>query len=127
MSFKGFVAAISVIGLVSFSVVADEDIYQWTDEGGNIHYSGKPHPTLPSTYIGKKSRLGNPGEQSADATQKNAANVQLCTDARSNYQIFTSGAEVRRRDEYGEITVLTAEEVEKGKERAQAAIDRYCG
>ena len=127
MGFKGFVTVIAIVGLVSVGVVADEDIYQWTDESGNIHYSGKPHPTLPSTYIGKKSKLGNSGDQSTDETQKNAANVQLCTDARSNYQIFTSGAEVRRRDEYGEITVLTAEEVEKGKERAQAAIDRYCG
>lgn len=114
------------------SIQAAENAYKWVDENGVVHFGQQPPPGVRSEAISVQRGYSRPAEeqgQEGEPTeeQKEAARAaEICALAKQNLAAVSSDAEITRRNEYGEEQPLTAAEKASEKQRAEAAIERFC-
>lgn len=136
---------IMALGLGSAQVLAE--IYKWTDEAGNVHYSDKKPAQEKFDEMRVSTGKGSPGTQQsasapADETsekekelQEKAAALQgkesseakskQCESIRSNLAKIENNPRVRINDG-GEMRYLTPEEIEDKKAQYQKMLSDFC-
>ena len=122
--------AILMAGCITTATQAGERVYKWTDENGVVHFGQQPPTTTQSEelqvqqgYSRKSDAVPEPAIND-DTTAAQAA--ATCQRARDNLAALSAQGELKRQDEYGEVHIMTAAEIEAEKTRAQAAIERVC-
>ena len=132
---RSFIAAVVATLLGSATphgaAQAGENAYKWVDEKGVVHFGQQPPVGVQSEAISVQRGYSRPAEEEQQEEQteeqkKAAREAEVCDVAKQNLAAVSSDAEVRRKNEYGEEHVMTAEEKAAEKERAQAAVERYC-
>ena len=118
--------------------------YRWINERGEPVYSDRPPPKgvdyelISSASASKravsaeegavpaqiKTQAGNNAEQAE--TTRIKKNVALCERATANLDALNSSAEVRARNDQGEVYTLTPEELEVQRQTATAQVSVYC-
>ncbi len=121
--------------------------YRWVNERGYPVHSDRPPPKgvdyeVITTGSGLKRvvtadegavppevkpRVGNDFDPvDEDAASRNKKNPELCARARANLEALTTKSKVIMRDDQGEERVLTPEEIESEREKAEALTSVYC-
>jgi hypothetical protein len=103
---------------------AAEQVYKWEDPDGTVHYGQQPPPKGSSQTI--EVRKQSPAAEPAAATAEQSEAAEACRRATENFETLSSEGEIRRKDEYGEIHAMSAEEKTAEGERAKTAMERFC-
>jgi len=124
------------------------DVYVTTDAQGHTIYTDTPQTipaqkldihsqsTDPATAAKKRSseitrddkqakaNSKNPAQQAAPTTAEDRA--KRCTDARQQYQMLMTSAQVYTAGPDGERTYLTSEEIDAARMNARQVMDQFC-
>lgn len=133
MHVQKFVLAIATAACLSATINsshAAEKAYKWVDAEGVVHYGQQPPVAAESEAISiqkgfTKTVEDEPGEPTAEQKQA-GADAEYCRVATENFTALSSEGEVQRKDEYGELQTMGDEEKALQRDRAKAAMDRYC-
>jgi Domain of unknown function (DUF4124) len=125
------IPAVMLSFALSASLQAGERVYKWVDEKGVVHFTQQPPTTRKSETLEVRKGYSEPtkAEPTKEPTEEEkaaAAAAEFCKKARENLVIVSAEGEVRRKDEYGSSTVMSEEEKNLEKKRAQTAIDQHC-
>lgn len=131
----------------SNSSVADNNHYRWLDNRGEPVYSDRPPPQgidyevisagsslkrIVSAEEGAvppetEPRMGNDFDQVDTAVAKRSKkNPELCQRAKTNLEALTTSAQVKVRNNQGEVRLLSPEEMAIEQQTAKAQISVYC-
>lgn len=145
------VGAAIVWSTLGLTPVAASEIYRWTDENGNVHYTDKPigesseivdvqsRPTSPQT-VHRENRnwqqererqqaqqAETPGKPSREqVAAKREADKESCEIYRERLDTFHWSHRLFREDENGERTYLTSEEIDDARTKLKDKVDRFC-
>ena len=143
------VAAMLLLALVAAlpSAAAGTTHYRWTDDRGNPVHSDRPPPkgtdyeviTTGSSLVRRVSgdegavppetmpRVGNEFDQiDMEAPKEVEKNPEYCERARKNLEALENANRIRVRNDQGEMRVLSDEERDAEKIKAQDAIAVHC-
>lgn len=123
-------ALATLIGLAASGTHAVERVYKWVDADGVVHYGQQPpaEAKAEAIKVQKGFSVADPDAEVplTDEQKKQAADAETCRVATENFKMLSGDSDVKRTDEYGEAHILSAEEKESERTRAQAAMERYC-
>ena len=120
--------------------------YRWINERGDPVYSDRPPPegvdyevvsagsTLKRSVSADEGavplevepRVGNEFEQIDTADKGPRKNPELCARARTDLEALTSADQVKVRNDQGEVRLLSPEEMQIERARAQEQVKVYC-
>ncbi len=127
------------------------EIYKWTDEAGNVHYTDKPVGNPPerinitsrrtdNTQVQARvqSRLNRQAEkaeaekEAADGSQDGdvesaAERSQKCDTYKDRLSNFVRSRRLYREDDDGERSYLDENEMQAAREKVQGQVEKYCG
>ena len=127
--------------------IADSNQYRWLDDRGNPVYSDRAPPkgvdyeivsagsSLKRVVAAEEGavpaeiepRVGNEFNQvDSAAAARSKKNPELCQRARKNLEALTDSAQVKIRNDQGEVRFLSPEEMEVERQTARAQISVYC-
>ncbi len=134
--------------LLAACLPAAAQLYKWVDKDGRVTYSDRPPPAAQSKQLDfgplgspaaaksaidkdkdlEKNRLeARKKEQAAeDKARKAQVDEENCKRARAYLQTVTAGGRIATYDEKGERTLLTDEQIEQERVKAQKAVDESC-
>jgi hypothetical protein len=132
------------VSLTALTAQAAETYYKW-DRDGVTQYTkekplgvpyeevrtigGKAHPTTsaPAAKATQDSAT-SPDTAAGKATDKAAVkkDPQVCERAKANLETLQSRAQVRMKDEYGEMQVMSDQQRDEQIKKAQEAIKTHC-
>ena len=145
-------ALLLTLTLIVAGAPAAGQIYKWTDEEGNVHFTDKPEGR-DTERVAIQSRRTNPeqvqaerqarAEAAAKAAEEEAAakpqgpteeelqaraeeRAQKCTKYREKLQRFVQSRRIYREDENGERVYLSEEEMQEAREEAENLVQQYC-
>lgn len=145
-------ALIAVLALATAGTSAFGQIYKWTDEDGNVHFTDKPVEE-DAERVAIQSRRTNPErvkaqvqartEAAARAAEEEAAaepqgptqeelqaraeqRAKQCAKYRERLQRFVQSRRIYREDENGERVYLSEEEMQKAREDVENKVQEYC-
>lgn len=148
---KNWIAGITLALALALAIVgqsaAAAGYYRWTDDDGQTHFSQNPPENRPSEFVSRAT--GRPSSEpqtnaepessektETDTEAENGDPEQLqalpekdperCKQARNLLQTLDGYARVRARQPDGSYRVLTEEEKNEQRERAEEAIDIHC-
>lgn len=123
-----------------------EIFYKWQGENGVWEYGAHPPPGVDAIEIKTTSTKAATAAKAADSSAANATtgggtlevetvekrarkqkHAEYCATASANLEALSSKAVIRRRDAEGNINTITEKERKEEMEKAQIAIERYCG
>ena len=126
----------------SLPLLADEQVYQWIDEEGNMQFSQMPPKGITakniqletaSSYAEKeeKEEEKDAGNTDAPPLTDNMTPEQLyahnCADLRKQQQQLSSGDKVATQEEGKEtLRIMTKEQKKTAIEGLQPQIEKYC-
>lgn len=143
---------ITMLVLTATGSVAVGQIYKWTDEEGNVHFTDKPVDGE-AECVAIRSRRTDPGrvqasvearaEAAAKKTEEKAAvasqgpteeelaaqaaeRAKKCATYRERLQRFVQSRRIYREDENGERVYLSEEEMQEARERVENQVQEYC-
>jgi Domain of unknown function (DUF4124) len=123
-------ALAALIGLTATQGFAAERVYKWVDAQGVVHYGQQPPAETRAEAITVQKGFSAPDPQATaepTAEQKQqAADAETCHVATENFKMLSGDGPVKRKDEYGSEHLLSPEEKSAEKERAHAAMDKFC-
>lgn len=140
-------AAALLVLTAALSTTAGTTHYRWLDDRGNPVHSDRPPPkgtdyeviTTGSSLIRKVSgdegavppetepRVGNEFDQiDMEAPKEVEKNPEYCERARKNLEALENANRIRVRNDQGEMRILSDEEREAEKIKAQDAIADHC-
>ena len=142
MTFSGLVLLAGIL-LSSMATAAQEGIYRWKDQNGNLKYSDIPPAGVEAEFIPTDvSRRGSspePSEAAQQATGNQAAaplngemevlppkDPALCQQAKSNLDALANSPRVRITEPDGSQRFLTEDEKEGQRELARKSIKVHC-
>ena len=145
------VGAVIVWASICLTPAAAGEIYRWTDENGNVHYTDKPigesseivdiqsRATSPETVQREnrnwqqelERRQAQQAEKPAKPSReqvaaKREADQESCEIYRERLNTFHWSHRLFREDENGERTYLTSEEIDDARTKLQEKVDRFC-
>ena len=134
--------ALCIIALLALCGTAHAAAYKWTDDDGNVQYSGTPptdrpyeqvkEPPPPPSLSGTDDEAGTEAASAGDSSQASPDPSQTkieanCQQARSNLQVLNENELVEFTDpETGETRRLNEEERQAQIAQSQKDIDYYC-
>jgi hypothetical protein len=146
------ITALIAAGLCS---VAEADVYRWTDDKGQPHYSdrwvpgselissSRPHPATPDTSstgsdpgkpaanAAQKSDEKAAAKKNSDATKADVAKVreQQCKQAKDRYQKAIESRRIYKAPKDGDTdrTYMSDAETDAYREQARADVTDTCG
>ncbi len=133
---------------LALAATASAEIYKWTDDQGNTHYSDKP-PATQAEVLDIKSQRTDPEriarlnappqpdpqretivaaeeERAALEAEREEQRLRNCERAQKAYNSLLSATRIYEPLPDGERRYLNEEEVEQRKTAAQADIDQWC-
>ena len=116
-----------LIALISTPATAAERVYKWTDAEGNVHFGQQPPTGTGAEALDIKQ--GYTAEAKPTDEERNdeiRRRRDYCKLAQQNLEALSSEGEVKRKDEYGNVTDMTEEEKATERVRAEAAVKSYC-
>jgi len=114
--------------LSSSITMASERVYKWVDESGTVHFGQKPPTSQDAEALDVKSGYTEEAKKTdAEVSEEMAARMKYCDLAKTNLEALSSDGEVQRKDEYGNVTTMTPEEIAIEKVKAEDAVKEYCG
>jgi len=140
-------AALLLTLLAALPSAAGNTHYRWTDDRGNPVHSDRPPPegtdyevvTTGSSLVRKVSgdegavppetmpRVGNEFDQiDMQAPKEVEKNPEYCERARKNLEALDNATRIRVRNDQGEMRILSDEEREAERIKAQDAIAVHC-
>ena len=145
-------ALLTMLAVAAVSPSALGQIYKWTDEDGNVHFTDKPVEE-DAERVAIQSRRTNPervqamvqsrAEAAAKAAEEEAAaqpqgpteeelqaqaerRAQQCQKYREQLQRFVQSRRIYREDENGERVYLSEEEMQETREQTEKRVQEYC-
>jgi hypothetical protein len=133
---------------VAFVPMASATLYKYLDKNGKTVYSDTPPPDAdakqlsapppPSgngkSYVEKDKELEKGREKAREEAKKNAdkekvaaANKERCEQARQNLQIYMDGGRIQKMNKDGERELMSDEEIEAERVKAQKLVNEACG
>ena len=152
MNRKRLPIALAITALLGTSVCAAGEIYKWTDEEGNVHFTDKP-VVEEAERVAIQSRRTDPervqamvqarAEAAAKAAEEEAAatpqgpteeeiqarleeRAKRCATYRERLQRFVQSRRIYREDENGERVYLSEEEMQEAREKVENQVQEYC-
>jgi hypothetical protein len=139
-------AVLVATGTWAAQVAAGDVHYRWLNDRGQPVYSDRPPPqgvdyevvSTSSTFkravsadegavpLEVESRVGNEFEQINTADKGPGKNPELCARARQDLEALTSADQVKVRNDQGEVRLLSPEEMQIERVRAQEQVKVYC-
>jgi len=120
----------TLIGLAAAGAQAAERVFKWVDAEGVVHFGQQPPAETKAEAIKVQKGYSTSDPEAApeltDEQKQQAADAETCRVATENFKMLSGAGDVKRTDEYGETHLLTKEEKESEKGRAQAAMERFC-
>ena len=140
-----------ILSVAMASAATASEIYKWTDEDGNVHYTDKPvEPSSERMNIATRStdnaavqsqtqaRLDRKAEAAEAAGNKPAGQppaalraekkqrAEQCSMYRARLTKFTQSRHLYREDDAGERTYLDEAETQKTRDKAEENVREYC-
>lgn len=141
--------------LVTAGSVQAGQIYKWTDEDGNVHFSDTPVgedservpiQSRPTDASRVDARVRSRAEAAARKAEEEAAGqsaqaagpteeelqaraeerAQKCRTYRDRLQQFVQSRRIYREDENGERVYLSEEEMQEAREQVEKQVQEYC-
>lgn len=150
MRYSTFTATL-ILSVALASAATASEIYKWTDEDGNVHYTDTPvnesserlniasrstdNDRVQSQTQARFDRQSTAAEAAANApagpTQEELRAEKKERDEKcSMYQArltkFTQSRRIYREDEYGEREYLDEAETQKTRDKAEEMVREYC-
>lgn len=149
---KQALALLTLLVLGAASTTTLGQIYKWTDEDGNVHFTDKPVEE-DAERVAIQSRRTNPervqarvqerAEAAARAAEQEAAaqpqgpteeelqaraqqRAEQCQKYRERLQRFVQSRRIYREDESGERVYLSEEEMQDAREDVENKVQEYC-
>ena len=127
----GHIVAATVLVLIAAAAVhGSERVYKWTDKDGIVHYGQQPPTESKSEAIKVQKGFSAPDTEEpkelTPAEKQAAEEAEFCKAAQQNFATLSGDREVQRKDQYGGISVLGPEERASERDKAKAAMDKYC-
>jgi hypothetical protein len=119
------IIATALAACIAGGAEAAEQVYKWVGPDGTVHYGQKPPPAGNSQVIDVRAPAAT-SEPAAALTAEQSEAAEACRRATENFETLSTEGEIRRKDEYGEIHAMSADEVAAERERAKAAMERFC-
>ncbi|MCC6208971.1 MAG: DUF4124 domain-containing protein [Gammaproteobacteria bacterium] len=147
---KSLFVTTALLGAVSFTCLAAETVYKWTDESGVVHFSDRPVPNAAAEEMRVTSSVPDlieEDEGEADAEEEDAASKapasreeqqaameeqrrkvreQNCQIARQTLEHNGSIERMYRVDANGERVFLSDEEREMVLGRSREDVEKWC-
>jgi Domain of unknown function (DUF4124) len=133
---------------LAVSVAAHAQLYKWVDKDGRVSYSDQPPPAQASKQLNVSPGPAPAAQRSAldidkerekirqserekskvaeDAAKKAQIDQENCTRAKAYLATVTSGGRIATFDAKGEPTILSDEQIEAERGKAQKAVDEAC-
>lgn len=144
--------ALCCVALSGLMPAAAEQLYKWTDEEGNVHFSQTPPPAAerrevetleiraaPPSGVGggnaqetlqgldeRRAKRAEESERQAKTKEEEALRKQNCESARQRVQALSGFKRLRHKQADGEYRYYTEEERNSEIESAQAVADEFC-
>ncbi len=135
-----------LLATLSLGVLAKSGYYRWLDDSGHPQFTQKPPLDRPSKFVplsrsfssdevnpaspqpvpAKRADSAPPEQEPQQLEIMPDKNPERCAQAKSALQSFSRGQRVRVKDDTGEARILSKEEVDTQKERAQELVKIYC-
>jgi hypothetical protein len=146
------IAVALMLAVTAAGTAVAGDIFKWTDEDGDIHFSDVP-VSAESEKVAIQSRPTNPARVQAmvqsrtDAAAKAAeeqaaatptgpspeelqaqadARAEKCSTSRAQLQKYVTSRRLYRQDENGERVYLDEDEMQAARERVENQVQDYC-
>lgn len=133
---------------LALAATASAEIYKWTDNQGNVHYSDKP-PATPAEVLDIKSQRTDPeriaklnappepnpqreivaaGDEERERieAERKERRLQNCERAQKALNSLLSASRIYEPLPDGERRYLDAEEIDQRRNTARADIDKWC-
>jgi len=145
------IAATLILSVALASTATASEIYKWTDEDGNVHYTDKPlEPSSERMNIASRStdnsavqsqtqarleRKAEAAEAAANAPTgpspeelraEKKKRAEQCTMYRERLTRFIQTRHLYRENESGDRTYLDEAEMQAAQEKVQDQIKEYC-
>ena len=145
------ITATLILSVAMASAATASEIYKWTDEDGNVHYTDKPlqpssermdivsHSTdnsavqaqtqarLDSQATAAEAAANEPaGPTPEELRAEKKQRAEQCTKYRERMTKFVQSRHLYREDESGERTYLDDAEMQKARARVQGQVEEYC-
>ncbi len=149
---KRALALVLMLALTAVGTTAAGQIYKWTDEEGNVHFTDKP-VAEEAERVAIQSRRTDPervqamvqsradaaakaAEEEAAATPQGPTEEEIqarleerakrCATYRERLQRFVQSRRIYREDENGERVYLSEEEMQEAREKVENQVQEYC-
>jgi len=76
---------------VSLHALAQEEVYRWVDENGNVHYADQPKNANAKRFILRNNNYSQPAVNEQELQQNNEALAAINANVSSNSSTTTSG------------------------------------
>jgi len=146
------IAVALMLAVTAASTAVAGDIFKWTDEDGDVHFSDVP-VSAEAKKVAIQSRPTNPAHVQAmvqsrtDAAAKAAeeqaaatptgpspeelqaqadARAEKCSTSRAQLQKYVTSRRLYRQDENGERVYLDEDEMQAARERVENQVQDYC-
>ena len=150
MRYSTFTATL-ILSVALASAATASEIYKWTDEDGNVHYTDTPvdgsserlnivsrstdNDRVQTQTQARLDRQSAAAEAAANApagpTQEELRaekkeRAEKCSMYRARLTKFTQSRRIYREDEYGEREYLDEAETQKTRDKAAEMVREYC-
>lgn len=144
--------AVSLMALALSTTVGASEIYKWTDDDGNVHYTDTPvegaerldiqSRNTDNTAVSRQTaafqeRQVARAEAKAEAEASQPSEEELmaaarekqeqCSKYRDRLTTMVQSRRLYREDENGEREYLDDEEMQQAREKVQSQVEEYCG
>jgi len=140
---KNAIVFLIMLAVSSAGMVFAGDVYQWTDEDGNVHYGDRPasevseEPLVASSGITDPPKVWarnevvaaarEPAEPTAEELRAQALEQEeKCATSKARLQKLLTSRSLYRQDENGERVYLDEDEIWAARERVQDQVEEYC-
>ena len=137
---------VALLWSISLTALAQSIHYRWLDDRGNPVHSDRPPPkgidyqvietgssivrqvsgTTGAVPAETAPRVGNDFAPINTAPEQTRPNSEYCARARENLAAMDSGAQISVKDDQGNASILTPEQVEAERDKAKDLISTYC-
>ena len=151
MRYQAIAFALTLV-LIGASTTAVGQIYKWTDEEGNVHFSDTPvgeeaekvaiqsrrtnQERVQSQVEARAVAAAKSAEEEAAAVPAGPTEEELqarleerakkCDTYRERLQRFVQSRRIYREDENGERVYMTEEEMQDAREKVENQVQEYC-
>jgi hypothetical protein len=146
------IKALALLLLLALAGTASGQIYKWTDEDGNVHFTDKPvaeeaervaiqskrtdAAKVQAQVQARADAAAKAAEEEAAATPQGPTEEELqarleerakkCATYRERLQRFVQSRRIYREDEAGERVYLSEEEMQEAREKVENQVQEYC-